>query len=153
MTDATEALDTLIAELDAYVPLSLGGEGDGTRAMHLNKLASKTLIDLRTERDAALAVIEKANKALALLYPGQDWHSDGNHSGIEWGFRAHNARRILVTAPTSALADRDARILEEAADEWHEPHDPSTYAVGDWLTARAASRRAEAHEGDREVSK
>lgn len=27
--------------------------------------------------------------------------------------------------------------LREAANEWHQPHDPSTYAAADWLAARA----------------
>lgn len=145
-----EELDTLIAELEAH--------GD---VWH--KAAAKALADLRTERDAvsadlmmqlherdrwfaertherdaALAVIEKARSIIPLPHVGQE-----NGAAL--------AREILATAPVSALADRDARILEEAADAiydgWGGGHAYEGLArqeVEEELRARAASRRAEA---------
>lgn len=35
------------------------------------------------------------------------------------------------------LAEHDAQVLRDAAEAWHEPHDPETYAAADWLGARA----------------
>lgn len=87
---------------------------------------------LRTERDAALAVIEKV-KRVAESYIEHD---------LTYMLKSP-LREALATAPTLALADRDARILEEAADEY--PYlSASASFTADWLRARAADYRAAA---------
>lgn len=54
-------------------------------------------------------------------------------------------RKILECSPSAVLADHDrevaARALDAAASEWHEPHDPRTYAAADWLAFMAVKYR------------
>jgi len=48
---------------------------------------------------------------------------------------------LVPLAPLSevkGMAEHDAQVLRDAADDLHEPHDPETYAAADWLHARAA---------------
>lgn len=140
MTDATETLDTLIDRLeqaeDLYFDDGLGG---------LGLEAARALTDLRTERDAALAVIEKVKEGVALT----QMTANPNDSGAY--VLTREAEDALFNAPITALADRDARILEEAADaiglQDYRVEVCSPW-VDEWLRARAVSRRVEAHEGD-----
>jgi hypothetical protein len=52
----------------------------------------------------------------------------------------HIADALLVsTGPLLDAGEVAAKALGDAALDWHQPHDPSTYEASDWLMGRATT--------------
>jgi len=134
MTDTTETLDTLIAELESDIRFANSYE----QADYARRLL-KALTDLRTERDGLAAIVDNTKEALTTH------ETNASYDRLE---RILKAKNILDTAPTAALADRDARIWDEGVLAAGASWGHTVFARNFKNPYRAASRRSEAHEGD-----
>jgi len=123
------------------------------RWSELTKLSTDRLLEanaLRAERDALATVIEQVSRMAqpveAYANVADDNLSDSAYADRQWG---KDLRAILSAAPATVLAQRDARVLREAAEDMDNTDDPdATYvANGDidvWLRVRAARIEREA---------
>lgn len=76
--------------------------------------------------DIPAELIEKAKGALV------------GHEGSTFpDLYEHEAEQVVRAVLAVVAGPLRAEALRDAAADWHEPHDPTTYPASDWLTARA----------------
>lgn len=101
------------------------------------------------ERDALAATLTAVREQVVAL---GEWADQPMGDDVRSAFALmHRSLSPLLDASADSarvLARVKAEALREAAKEWHEPHDPRTYAASEWLNDRADRIESEASDAE-----